>query len=128
MVMSPGGNVVCLAHSGSGLPLKAVVPLSPSVIPSLRTVTVTGDAPGFTTRIGIAAVSPGVSVSGSGGTETAIERRPDGPGVGEDPAETPSGTATMPAAIAMMPASHPLPHLRLVCYPTITSSWAWLCR
>ena len=127
MAMSPGGKAVRPAQSGSGLPVKAVVPLSPRFIPSLFTVTVTGDAPGFTTRIGIAAVSPGVSVTGSGGTETAIERGPVRPGAGEDAAETPSGTATMPAAIAMMPASHPLPHLPLVCYSSIMCSWAWPC-
>src|SRR5579864_85579 len=83
MTMYPGGNATRPAQSGSGLPVNAVVPLSPNVIPSLFTVTVTDDAPGFTTRIGIAEVSPGFSATASGGTETAIARGPVGRGDGD---------------------------------------------
>jgi hypothetical protein len=87
----------------------------------------TGAVPGFSTRIGMAAVSPGVSDTGSGGTETAMERGPVKLGVGVEPAAALRGTMTMLAAIAMRAASHPLPILRLVCYPSISCSWGWRC-
>src|SRR5579872_4671045 len=99
IVMSPGGKPVRPAQRGSGLPVNAVRPSSPRVMPSPVTVTVTGDAPGLSTRIGIVAVSPGVSDVASGGTETAIERGPVELGAGDDAAETPSGKATKLAAI-----------------------------
>jgi hypothetical protein len=87
------------------------------VISSLFTVTTTGDEPGFRTRIGIAALSPGCSVTGSGGTETAIERGPLRLGTADGAAATPSGTAMVHAMTATTPASHPLSRLPLVLSP-----------
>src|ERR1700690_2924247 len=104
MVISPDGNVVRVAHRASGLPVKAVVPLSPSETPTPLTVTVTGEEPGFSTRIGIASISPGVSDTGSAGTETAMDRGALRLGAGDDAANTRSGTTAMPIAIAMTPA------------------------
>ena len=72
-------------HRGSGLPVNDVVPLSPRVMPSPVTVTVTGEALGFKTRMATGAVSPGFNDTGSGGTETAIERGPPGPELGDGP-------------------------------------------
>src|SRR5580700_6475832 len=122
IVMAPLGKVVRSAHTGSGLPVKVVVPLLPSVMPSPLTVTVTGETLGFNTRIATAAVSPGRNVTGSGGTETAIERGPFGTGLGDAVAATPTGTRSMLAPIARKIASRPLARLTLVRYSGTNSA------
>jgi hypothetical protein len=124
MVMSPAGYRVRLPHTGSGRSVKVVVPLSPSVMPSPLTVTVTDEVPGFRTRMDTEVVSAGVRDTGSAGTDTATERAALRLGAGDAAAATALGTTKRPVPTARTPASHPLAAFRIVALtPTVSCSW-----
>src|SRR5438874_5226763 len=97
-VSEPGGKSTFACHAGSAPAVTVTEPSSASWTNAPVTVTVTGSAPGLSTRTCTTEGAPRTTDTGSGGTETASGRAPDcGPG--------PSANAPAAAPRARPPAS-----------------------